>query len=123
MLIVVPNTNWVMRILDFPVERRGCAKMANLFFNLVIEPGGQICVSFSVTLSIPSSVSPSLLPLSDCHSTFMTGLCDVYPRQMGPGKMAAVALATEWRGNRGESERLFSFWFGCSGYQGDAENM
>lgn len=86
-----------------------------LLYILVIEPGESICeLSLSPSWSVSSSLSlPPPHPLCYPSPTVIPHLwpaCDVYPRQMGHGKMAAVALATEWRARGGESERLFFFF-------------
>lgn len=65
------------------------------------------------------SVSPALLFLSECHSTFMTGLWCV-PKTDGAQQDGRCCP-----GNRVESRRKREGFFlvGCSGYQGDTEMM
>lgn len=92
--------------------------------------------SVSVSASGQSSCPPFCFPLSSsslCFSSLtvishLWPACDVYPRPTGHGKMATVALATEWRAG-GESERcfflpfpfLFGWMFRLEGKDGDWE--
>lgn len=92
--------------------------------------------SVSVSASGQSSCPPFCFPLSSsslCFSSLtviphLRPACDVYPRPTGHGKMATVALATEWRAG-GESERcfflpflfLFGWMFRLEGKDGDCE--